>query len=497
MTGQKRPVLPVVEHQNGFWEGWETGNATNRQRSTVNHQLTLKRRYPPASILWLLCLLMGLWACARAPGETGATATLAVVPTDAPAAVLPSTAPPRDLPTLYPTFTAIPSPTAPAAPTATPTRPTATPLPLDTTWVMLRYEIPALGLARTLRGTVGNQIVMTDELTGKSVTQQNQVGVLLEIEEALGGLVLAEMPASCPTCVHLTYELPLQARRETGWFTDPVFLGSVENYLAVALGPHFPPATRFGLRRRASAFKAAQTIAWLEDGVIWNWPATAADVPTPQPPTDAQQAAFADAAQLALRATYGHSCLNYADDFLYFAGTDDNRTIRVNCSAQALPTVLLPLYAQLEMLLAGQVDETAPPMPPLPLAPPVLLFYQRADAGTVTLFPDGTVEIGGISAEIMVKTLAADDVITLTAAISRTGVLMPTNAPVVPVTLPVVGKPFQFATENVIALRTDYGVISLGWNGTAVAALQGALRLWDRWLDDLLPVPLPTPTLSP
>src|SRR5690606_7332989 len=128
---------------------------------------------------------------------------------------------------------------------------------------------------------VGDVPTNTDLQTDRQLVKTNQAAVLLEIQGALLNRQLAELPDDCDRCVHFSYELPLVPQQGAGWLEDPVFLASVENFMAVNLGPHFPPDTVLGLRRRASAYNVAQTLALTADGTLWRWLATASAVEPP------------------------------------------------------------------------------------------------------------------------------------------------------------------------------------------------------------------------
>ncbi len=401
------------------------------------------------------------------------------------------------LPTLYPTPTflptATPSPTFTAA--ATPLRPTD--IPFDTPVLALRYAIPALGLERELVGTVGNQLTITDVPTGRQLVKTNQAAVLLEIQGALLNRQLAELPDDCDRCVHFSYELPLVPQQGAGWLADPVFLASVENFMAVNLGPHFPPGAVLGLRRRASAYNVAQTLALTADGTLWRWLATASAVEPPSTVGSEWADWLVAWRQLDLASSYGSRCLDYPDDTLFIAEAAGSSLVTINCPDLALPTTLLPLYDQLEPLLAATAAETSLPAPPLPLPRAALLFYQRADGGRATLFPDGNLEIGGISAENVVQTVAAGTMLTVTSTISATRPLSVENALIVPAARPTAGEPFEFATLYVLALRTDQGVAAWGWNETPPDVLLPLLRQLDAWLDAAALLPEAGATASP
>ncbi len=393
----------------------------------------------------------------------------------------------RLLPTLYPTPTLLPTITPAPTLTAAATLPSPTEVPFDTPALALRYAIPTLGLARELVGTVGNQLTITDLQTGRQVVKTNQAAVLLEIQSALLNRQLAALPDGCDHCVHFSYELPLVPQQGAGWLEDPVLLASVENFMAVNLGPHFPPDTALGLRRRASAYNVAQTLALLADGTLWQWLATSAEVEMP-PSVGAEWTGWLAAwRQLELAASYGSRCLDYPDDTLFIAESAGSSLVTINCPDLALPATLLPLYAQLEPLLAAAAGDTALPAPSLPLPQTAFLFYQRADGGSVTLFPTGKLEISGVLAENVVQTIEVEAVLALTSTFTDTHLLPVDNAPVVPAKKRAAAEPFEFATLHVLALRTDWGVSAWGWNEAPPDLVALLLPQLDAWLDAAAP----------
>ncbi|GAB4150370.1 MAG: hypothetical protein Fur0021_12860 [Candidatus Promineifilaceae bacterium] len=367
--------------------------------------------------------------------------------------------------------------------TATATLLPPTDVPFDTPMLSLRYAIPALGLARELVGTVGNQLTVTDLQTGRQVVKTNQAAVLLEIQSALLNHQLAALPDGCDRCVHFSYELPLVPQQGAGWLEDPVLLASVENFMAVNLGPHFPPDTVLGLRRRASAYNVAQTLALLADGTLWQWLATAAEAEMPSRVGAEWMGWLAQWRQLALAESYGSRCLDYPDDTLFIAAAAGSSLVTINCPDLALPATLLPLYAQLEPLLAAVAGDTTLPAPPLPLPRPALLFYQRSDGGNVILFPTGELEISGVLAENVVQTREAEAFLALMSTFTATHLLPVDNAPVVPAKKRAAGEPFEFATLYVLALRTDSGVSAWGWNEAPPDLITPLLPQLDAWLD--------------
>ena len=212
-------------------------------------------------ILFFLFSLVFLIGCSGAASTATPTTAVVIVPDNAPPTITP-TLDNRELPI---TFTPAPTYEPPTAtpyisPTPSPTRPTATPIPFGETAVELIYSIPALNLERRLQGNIASQIIFVDEMTGEARQRSNQSSILLELQQVLPDLELEPVPQGCDSCVHFEYSLPLSEKSGSGWLRDPVLLASVENLMAVVLGPHFREDTILGLRRSASPYFPAHTI---------------------------------------------------------------------------------------------------------------------------------------------------------------------------------------------------------------------------------------------
>lgn len=354
-----------------------------------------------------ICLL--LLGCSQLPSPPPAATELP------PTAGVPTVAAPSPVAQLPPTFTPrpadmAPSPTpGPTQPPATP-RPTATPIPFDETAVELRYQIPSLGLDRRLQGNINSQIIYVDEATGVAVQRNNQAGILLELQQVLPNLDLAELLDDCDSCVRLSYALPLRGESGSGWLQDPVLLASVENLMVVNLGPHWPAEAVVGLRRSASIYEPAHTIALAADGRLWSWLATVADVGPVQtvepglllnqpgwPPTPAA-------------AEYLVPCPGVAIETLWWRiDLEETAVIRFNCPEFSLPLALTPLYAQLddwlEPTLATLGDERRPPAR-LPLTGWLLADWPNGDR--LILWQDGRLQATDTTGTILTDTLTIE-----------------------------------------------------------------------------------------
>ena len=332
------------------------------------------------------CLLLtAAWllftGCAAPPAATPETASFTPLP-------------PRPQVTLQPTFTL--QPTAGPLPSITPPppRPTAvpnTPIPFDETIVELRYRIPALNLDRRLQGTIAGSIIVVDETAGLSRQRNNQAGIMLELRAALPPMSLEPLPEGCPACVHVSYAMPGQGVAGDGWLQDPVLLASIENFLAVGLGPHFPPDTAIGLRRTASPFAPAHSLALAADGRAHAWLATESQVgpPAPADPARPELALLSDLSLDGLRNQYVADCPERPFETLLLQQGETRWSGTIRCPELSLPTSLLPLYLRLNAALAEKTADVSLPQPE-PLFPlDGLIVYQQANGATLTVYQDG------------------------------------------------------------------------------------------------------------
>ncbi|MCA9971204.1 MAG: hypothetical protein KC425_13355 [Anaerolineales bacterium] len=413
-------------------------------------------------------LLLTLWllaACAQLPATPAVDGT--AVPSAA--AVLP-TGSVRELPvTFTPAATAAPvSPTP--LPTPTAAGPTATPIDFDETAVELRYAIPALGLDRRLQGNISSQIIYADETVGLFLQRRNQSAVLLELQQVLPDMTLEPVPEGCDTCVEVSYDLPLSGEARSGWLQDPVLLASIENLLASVLGPHFPPETRAGLRRSASPYAPAHTVALTADGNAWVWLATDAEVlaaplETAVPGLDALLAGLDLAA---VPPTLTASCAGVPLETLVIGSGEETAVVEIACPEFTLPTTLLPLYLALDGLAAPRLAALAGPEPPpagFPLT--ALLDYRRADGARLTLYRDGLARAAGAAGEVVTTTLGAAEVISLTTGLVDGGF--------VALGLTSFGDDVEGTSQ--LLVRGAGGVYDARWEGaeTAVSAVDALL----------------------
>jgi hypothetical protein len=421
----------------------------------------------PYRLLWALFFLLILVGCRTTPAVTPAASP---VPAGEPAPVV-SAPTPFALPTLFPTNTPLvwptPWPTSSLPATAVP----RTPIPFAEIVVSLTYEIPALGLQRRLEGNVASQIILTDEVTGETVTLSNQPGNLLQIQETLTRLTLAEPPDGCDRCVFLRYELPARQTQVEGWLQDLIFLASLDHFTSVHLGPHFPAGTVIGLRRNASAFDVAQTLALTADGDLFIWQGVMAEIPPPQPagPLLAEwRAAVAALPEIDLQRRYAAACPGAPFETLRLSETE----IILICPALSLPAVLAPLYQQLDLALAAALPAPKVAPPDYPLTLNDRLLYQQIDGYRLLLDADDQVTIFSGESVVLTTTLTLTNTtgLSLTLALEQSGALM----------AGVSGLEEEWPAFLIV--RGPLAVSSRGWDQAPPNALRPLLTTLDAWI---------------
>jgi hypothetical protein len=365
----------------------------------------IHRFYANCSLLLLVTLIT--IGCSR---QREAVPTLAVTPLPTAVSHLPPTfTPPGPSERLFPTFPAV-------TVTQRPLPETSTPIAFNQTAVELRYVIPILGLDRRLQGSISSQIIVVDETTGQAVERNNQGGVLLQLQQILPELLLPVVPENCEGCVFVSYDLPFAPLHGEGWLRDPVMLASLENYMTVSLGPHFPPDTVVGLRRSASPFAPAHSAALTADGLLYTWLATESQ---PGPPVPSDPALLATLNSLVLddfADEYGAACLGSPLESLLIRQGEQSKTIGLVCPAYTLPAPLLPLYAGLDAALAeklAQSDDVLP-QPPTDFPLTAVLDYKRLDGARLTLYADGTAVTQNPTGQIFTSTMSPTQAISLT-----------------------------------------------------------------------------------
>jgi hypothetical protein len=384
----------------------------------------------------------------------------------------------RLLPTIYPTATELPSPTPTETRAPGPTATATSQVDFQQTAVELRYQIPALDLDRAIVGDVSGHIQLTDGLTGREVLLSNRPGILFEMQQYLPGVLLATTPEGCTLCTLVSYELPLTGDRGAGWISDARLLASIENFTSANLGPHMPPRTVVGLRRSATPYYPAHTVAVTGGGELWMW-AAIEERPSPArvlPATSPLLSLFRLVDQATLDRAYGASCPEGAGiESLYMDSETGPNVIQVVCPELALPTGLVALYSELSRMADAFVADWALPAPEPAFPLEGVLAYQRAGGERLTLFVDHRTEI-----------LAGDSVtvtgfITPTLAISLTEALVASNLlNTTPDEVLVQGE------GTWVAARGPRGVMALGWADAAPEALVTILARLDRLIGETL-----------
>lgn len=473
-----------------------------------------KRSSFVAQFVILMALLFFLEGCSEAALSTP-TAEITAVPS--PVIAAPAAASPVPVPTLVPTFTPLPGaaagPTTAPLPTPTlrPDLPTGTSISFDETVVTLHYTIPRLGLDRRLEGNVSSHIVVVDEAQSPpfAVQLNNRASVLLDLQQVLPGMELAPPPEGCEGCVRLRYELPLEDEAGEGWLQDTVLLASVENFMAVAVGPHFPPDTIVGLRRSASAYAPAHTVALTADGRLWTWLAIEAEVGEPLPPEAVDAALPTLLAELPiadLSSAYVANCPTVARETLWLnpPAAAEGRQIDIVCPEYTLPTTLLPLYLALDAAVAPKLAELeGPPRPPSRLPLTALLDYRREDNTRLTLHYDGQSVAIDSQGTVYTSTLGVSQVVSLTTNLLNSGEIRPglttfQRDETEPVTTTVVATATP-AASSVLLVRGLYGVFDGEWTGVrSVPALNELNALLDSLIGaGTAPAETPSATETP
>jgi hypothetical protein len=438
-------------------------------------------------------LVLMLTACGRTTGQPATTA----VPTAGVATLEPAGLGRAPLPTIYPSAT--PRPPAAASPTSRPRATVApeTPVSFDETVVRVSYAIPSLGLEREIVGNVAAHVTVTDVATGATVTRQNQPGILLELQQALSELALAELPDGCEGCVRFSYSLPLANLEGAGWLQDVQMLASVENYASAVLGPHYPPGTVAGLRRSATPYYPAHTVAVAADGRLWRWSAVEPEVAVPLNGGAESTAVLAASEQVdltKLAAEYSAACPAGAGfDYLRLGEGDAAADVRIVCAELALPSSLVPLTRLLEAIgrevVAGA--SLSMPEPVVPLA--ALIHYRRADGARLDLL-EGDVAVAHTAAGIAYsETVTASLVLSLTTALTELESLIEGTDNLLAGT-----------AGSVLFARGPWAVYELAWEGNPPPEGASLVAQLDRILDKLVaaapaeataaPGTTPTPT---
>jgi hypothetical protein len=364
----------------------------------------------------LFITLFGLVGCLNQPAST-------------PAPIVPTLAPFR---TLVPTFTPLPNVAQLTTPTPDPNRPqptaapSATPIDFEARVIEFRLIVPAIGLDRRLEANVASQITIVDEMTQTAVQRANQASIVLELQNNLPELDLQPIPDGCASCVYFEYSLPFSDASGQGWLQDPIILASIENYLAVAIGPHFPPDTLVGLRRAASAYYPAHTMALMPDGRLFTWLATEAQISEPVSTTLPIASAIGELAGVGINSQYLVQCPAEPIETLYIGNAEESIHIAIRCPAFSLPTTLQPLYLLLNATLTDKLAEAGgPPRPPDAFPLDAVLDYKRLDDRRLTMFADGRILLRDQGEVAYSGTISSTQLLSITTDLLDSGLIQP------------------------------------------------------------------------
>ena len=412
-------------------------------------------------------------------------------------------------PAIPPTFTPLPPgseinviPVVTVTQDPIPTQATSTRIPFGANVVELRLTIPSLGLDRRLQGSVNSQIILVDENNGFSVQRDNQASVLLGLQQVLPELVTSAVPEGCDSCVRVQYSLPFSGVEGDGWLRDPVLLASLENYFTITLGPHFPAGAILGLRRSASAYAPAHSIAVMEDGRLFRWMANQGEVEPVGVASPTLLTTFETINAQSLSQQYAAPCPGSSLESLLVAGREQQRLIALVCPEFSIPSSLQPLYVALDDALEEMLDasEVTLPRPPALFPLDAVLDYQRIDGARLTIFMDNTAVATLNNSQTVSTTLTSSQVISLTNNLLGSGNLrtgLTTFVSGEDVSAEQVTPTPQVA-RSLILVRGPGGVYDAEWIGTSnVDVLAEVNDLLNQLLSGETAVPITTPNATP
>lgn len=424
--------------------------------------------------------------------------------TDSQTRVLPAL-PATTIEPLQPTYT----PSDPLSQTAIAPIPTSeldslivTPAPsVDLNLPVLRlvYEIPAIGLNRTLEANLAGKLTLTDVTNENVVTISNGQRFLTEIAAAIqtNQALFEPIPADCELCVIIGYDLPAAGQSARGTLPDPTLQVSIQHLFASRLGPHFPPNTLIGHHRSASGYTVAHTAALTADNKLYRWIAADPQITVNQSQTVLDEATLN---RLTAEATkfsgvdLSTKCPNFPNEILVF----QEAAISVRCPELSLARSLIELYTTAADLTAPLLaDGRNLPIPATSLPFSARLYYERRDGSTVTIFNDGTV--------------AATFLVTHTQSLTGTQTITPTVLPpqtvstsippgeIDPLVIPLLASDViprgvtitvsneQTEYEELILIRSADGVYEFAWADGVGQELLPGIQILDLLLDQLRP----------
>ena len=379
------------------------------------------------------------------------------------------------VPTIYPTRTASPTATLVSPPATSTPNPTVTPIDYQQTAVNLSYQIPGIGLDRRISANISSQVEVTDATTNQVVNLSNQPQVLIELQQVLKDIELEPIQNDCSMCVRLEYELPMAGKSGVGWLQDRRLLASLENYTAALLGAHYPEGTLIGLRRTATLFHPAHTIAVTEDGQIWHWKANESSVQSPSDYSDEFFPLLQAIEQLEpenLRERYVISCPQGPGfEELFLAGDEEDTNIRLTCPELTLPSSLMTIYVTLDGLVNEliELDQSDSPEPLVPLS--ALLYFERDDGLNLTVFQDNSVTLIADQGQIFTGTISNTVVLSLTNQLVESELVQPGMVDIL-----------QETYTNNIFLRGEEDVYETGW----LDSINPELADFIAWINELI-----------
>ncbi len=414
-------------------------------------------------LIWL-AIVFGLAGLIVACSNDGGR-SLAEMPAQA------STLRARELPTLYPTATLLPSPTPTSPNELQPTAAPSSEVDFDQLVVDVHYVIPSLELDRRIRGNVAGVVEVIDQNDGASVMLKNRPGVIVEMQQALLRAQIEKVPEGCISCVQVDYELPLTEQSGQGWLRDVQLLASLENYTAAVLGPHFPAGTMAGLRREATPFEVAHSVAVSSEGQLWTW--TATDMRVAEPTIVAgigEQAAghLASIDWLGLPDSIGHVCYEGGGaEWLQLEGPDRAQLIDVRCPELYLPGQLAPIYSLLSDAVVAELAGGDVSPPDLPMTLDTIVYFGRTDGASLTVSSEGQLDAIDAEGASYTVTLTTTETLSLTSVLLDSSLLSPGPSAL-----------FDEEPGNIILIRANDSVYELAWSeqDEIPAAL---IELWD------------------
>ncbi len=345
--------------------------------------------------------------------------------------------------------------------------------------VEVRYQIPALGLDREIVGNVSGQIEIIDRASGNRLMKRDQAGVILQLQQILPQVDMETPPEDCRLCVLLDFELPMANQSGSGWLQNIQLLASLENYTAANIGPHFPPGTVFGLRRSATPYYAAHTVAITSDGLVWNWTAIEDQISDgrPTPPFDTEiLTALEELVQEDIKANYAAACPDGSGvETLRLNLGDLDQSIQLICPELALPASLEPIYVELLSMANESIEDEQLEKPGSDITVDTVVHMSRQDGLMMNVLSDNQV------------TIANSDGITATGVISSSLALSLTEQLASSVDLQQgVDDYLNGTSSNTLIFRGFDSLYEANWDDMMPESLVSVVRLLETIASTLL-----------